>query len=109
MVACSGISEVDDGLIRPHFERRCLFRAGYPDAAPRFGYVPLLALLPRRVSEDEIALLARKLAGSNRRRMDTADVGVEITRITDELPLPNDVERVQSRLTTIGGPDTFSG
>jgi hypothetical protein len=85
------------------------FRAGYPDAAPRFGYVPLLALLPRRVSEDEIALLARKLAGSNRRRMDTTDVGVEITRITDELPLPTDVERVQSRLSTIGGPDTFSG
>ena len=85
------------------------FRAGYPDAAPRLGYVPLLALLPRRVSEDEIALLARKLAGSNRRRMDTADVGVEITRITDELPLPKDIERVQSRFSIIGGPDTFSG
>jgi hypothetical protein len=85
------------------------FRAGYPDAAPHLGYVPLLALLPRRVSEDEIALLAHKLAGSNRRRMDTADVGVEITRITDELPLPKDIERVQSRFSTIGGPDTFSG
>jgi len=85
------------------------FRAGYPDAAPRLGYVPLLALLPRRVSEDEIALLARKLAGSDRRCMDTADVGVEITRITDELPSPKDIERVQSRLSTIGVPDTFSG
>jgi Protein of unknown function (DUF3349) len=85
------------------------FRAGYPDAAPRFGYAPLLALLPRRVSDDEIALLARKLTGSNRRRMDTADVGVEITRITDELPLPKDIERVRSRLSTIGGPDAFSG
>jgi hypothetical protein len=84
-------------------------RAGYLDAAPRFGYAPLLALLPRRVSDDEIALLARKLTGSNRRRMDTADVGVEITRITDELPLPKDIERVRSRLSTIGGPDTISG
>jgi hypothetical protein len=25
-------------------------------------------------------------------------VGVEITRITDELPLPDDIERVQRRL-----------
>jgi uncharacterized phage protein gp47/JayE len=41
--------------------------------------------------------------------MDTADVGVEITRITDELPSPKDIERVQSRLSTIGVPDTFSG
>jgi hypothetical protein len=86
-----------------------LFRAGYPAGAPRLGYVPMLALLPRRVSEDEIALLARKLAGSDRRRMDTADFGVEITRITDELPLPMDIERIQSRLSTIGGPDTSSG
>jgi hypothetical protein len=86
-----------------------LFRAGYPAGAPRLGYVPVLALLPRRVSEDEILALTRKLAGSNFRRLDRADLGVEITRITDELPLPTDIERVQTRLSAIGGPESSSG
>jgi hypothetical protein len=86
-----------------------LFRAGYPAGAPRLGYVPVLALLPRRVSDDEILALTRTLAGSKFRRLDRADVGVEITRITDELPLPADIERVQSRLSAIGGAESSSG
>jgi hypothetical protein len=32
----------------------------------------------------------------------TADVGVEITRITNEMPSPDDVERIQRRLQAIG-------
>jgi hypothetical protein len=40
-----------------------------------------------------------------RRSIDTADAGVEITRITDEMPSPpDDIERVRHRLTAIGRP-----
>ena len=35
-------------------------------------------------------------------RISTADVGVEITRITNEMPSPDDLERIQRRLTAIG-------
>jgi hypothetical protein len=77
-------------------------RAGYPTGAPPFGYAPLLALLPRRVSDDEIRVIVSKFAGPRRRPVDNADVGVEITRITHEMPLPDDIERVQHRLTGIG-------
>lgn len=73
-------------------------RAGYPGGAPSVGYAPLLSLLPRRVSEDEIATIARKLFVPQRYSVDSVDVGVEITRITDELPSVNDVQRVQRRM-----------
>ncbi len=73
-------------------------RAGYPSGAPAFGYVPLLALLPRRVSDDGITAITRKLIAPQRRSIDDADVGMEITMITDEMPSVDDIERVQHRL-----------
>ncbi|OBF81317.1 hypothetical protein A5791_06710 [Mycobacterium sp. 852002-51163_SCH5372311] len=75
-------------------------RAGHPTGMP--GYVPLFALLPRRVSEDEITAIVWQLVANGRRRVDTADVGVEITRITQAMPLPDDVERVRRRLAGAG-------
>ena len=76
-------------------------RAGYPTGMPAVGYAPLLALLPRRVSDDETRLIISKLVP---RPVDNVDVGVEITRLTHEMPLPDDIERVQRRLTAIGWP-----
>jgi Protein of unknown function (DUF3349) len=77
-------------------------RAGYPNDAPVTGYAPLLALLPRRVSDDEATRIASTLLGRQRRSIDRADVGVEITRITDELPSLEDIERVERRLDSMG-------
>ncbi len=77
-------------------------RAGYPTGMPAVGYVPLLALLPRRASDDEITVITRELAVHRRGPIDTADVGVEIIRITHEMPLPDDIERIQHRLAEIG-------
>ena len=77
------------------------FRAGYPSAAPRVGYVPLLALLPRRVTDDEIVTITRRLLTPEYRCADNVDVAVEITRVTGELPSVDDIERVQRRLGAI--------
>ena len=79
-------------------------RTGYPKGLPATGYVPILALLRRRVSDDEILTITTKLIVPGRRSIDTADAGVEVTRITDEMPSPDDVERVRRRLTAIGRP-----
>ncbi|SPM32441.1 hypothetical protein BN000_04823 [Mycobacterium rhizamassiliense] len=78
------------------------FRGGYPAGTPTVGYAPLLALLPRRVSEDEMALLAAKLASAKRRFLDRIDLGVEITRLTHEMPLLDDIDRLQRRLSAFG-------
>ncbi len=77
-------------------------RAGYPSGAPALGYAPLLALLPRRVSDDEITTIATKLLAPRRRSVDDVDVGVEITRATDQLPSVDEIERVRRRLSAAG-------
>ncbi len=77
-------------------------RAGYPNAAPATGYVPLLALLPRKVSDHEALMITSMLIGRKRRAIDAADVGVEITRVTGEMPSFDDIERVQRRLDATG-------
>ena len=84
-------------------------RAGYPSGAPAVGYVPLLALLPRRVSDDEVAAITGKLRAPARRRVDDIDIGVEITRVTHEMPSLNDIERVRRRLGAVGRPGNHQG
>lgn len=79
-------------------------RAGYPSGMPGTGYVPAVALLPRRVSDDEIITITSELVLCRHRPISTADIGVEVTRITNELPSLDDIERVQRRLDAIGCP-----
>jgi Protein of unknown function (DUF3349) len=79
-------------------------RAGYPTGMPATGYVPLAALLPRRVCDDEItAITSEFMRRWGARPISTADVGLAITRITNEMPSLEDIERVKRRLDAIGG------
>ena len=80
-------------------------RADYPVGWPINGYVPLAALSRRRVSDDEIAAISSKLA-IRPGPISNADVGVEITRFINEMPSPQDIERVRRRLDTIGRAST---
>jgi hypothetical protein len=77
-------------------------RAGYPEGIPPTDYFPVLALLSRRMSNDEVKLVAHEL--TQRGDFDHVDIGVLITQITDELPLPADIERVRERLVAKGWP-----
>ena len=77
-------------------------RAGYPDGIPPTDYFPVLALLTRRLSNDEVKLVSRELM--QRGDFDHVDIGVLITQLTDELPAPEDVERVRERLAAKGWP-----
>jgi Protein of unknown function (DUF3349) len=77
-------------------------RAGYPEGIPQTDYFPVLALLSRRLSTDEIKMVAREL--KHRHDFDDVDIGVLITRLTDELPAPDDIERVRTRLDAKGWP-----
>ncbi|WP_343600496.1 DUF3349 domain-containing protein [Mycobacterium sp.] len=77
-------------------------RAGYPDGVPPTDYLPLLALLSRRLTTDEVTAVARELM--DRDEFDRIDIGVVITKFTDQLPAPDDVERVRARLAAKGWP-----
>jgi Protein of unknown function (DUF3349) len=76
--------------------------SGYPEGVPGPDRVPLLALLRRRLTDDEVKAVAQDLA--DRGEFDHIDIGVLITQMTDELPAPADVERVRARLAAKGWP-----
>ena len=77
-------------------------RAGYPEGIPPTDYFPVLALLTRRLSNDEVKVVAREVMQND--GIDDVDIGVLITQITDQLPSPADVERVRERLAAKGWP-----
>jgi hypothetical protein len=77
-------------------------RAGYPEGIPPTDSFPVLALLTRRLSNDEVKAVTNELM--QRGDFDHVDIAVMITRLTDELPTPEDVERVRARLAAKGWP-----
>ena len=77
-------------------------RAGYPEGIPPTDYFPVLALLSRRLSSDEVKAVASELMQWG--DFDDVDIGVLITQFTDELPSPEDIERVRERLAAKGWP-----
>jgi hypothetical protein len=79
-------------------------RAGYPNGVPESDYIPLLAILARRLSNDEVRQVAHELIEGGTLPADDIDIGVVITRVTDELPRDEDVQRVRDRLVSVGWP-----
>jgi hypothetical protein len=80
-------------------------REGYPSGVPPQDYVPLLALLRRRLSDDEVAEVARELEAAGLAPAARDDIAVSITRVTDALPSQDDIDRVRDHLAFRGFPD----
>jgi hypothetical protein len=76
--------------------------SGYPEGVPGPDRVPLFALLRLRLTDDEVKTVAQALM--DRGEFDHVDISVLITQMTDELPAPEDVERVRNRLAAKGWP-----
>ena len=72
---------------------------GYPAGVPPKDYIPLVALLRRRLSDDEILQIAEEIAALGYEPGETAsDIGVSITKLTDAVPGPEDIARVEEHL-----------
>ncbi|GAB2539096.1 DUF3349 domain-containing protein [Nocardia heshunensis] len=79
-------------------------RAGYPQGVPDHDYLPLLAVLARRLTEDQVRQVAAELILLGALPADRADVGVLITKLTDEMPRDADLDRVLAQLRAGGWP-----
>jgi hypothetical protein len=79
-------------------------RAGYPEGVPERDYVPLLALLARRLTAEEVATVAAQLRDEGTLPVTNTDIGELIMGITDELPRHEDVARVRAQLASGGWP-----
>jgi hypothetical protein len=82
-------------------------RVGYPAGLPDQDYVPLVALLRRRLSDDELRAVSRHLRDSGTISTDRVDVGTAIAKVTSELPSEEDIERVRHYLSEHGWPRDF--
>lgn len=78
-------------------------RAGYPDGVPAHDYVPLFALLARRLSDADVAALAEELAATGDQASARA-IREAIASATNSHPLESDVSRVSARLAAGGWP-----
>jgi hypothetical protein len=76
--------------------------AGYPEEVPGPDRVPLLALLKRRLIDEEVNAVAQDLI--DRGKFEPVDIGVLITQITAQMPSAEDIERVRQRLAAKGWP-----
>ncbi|WP_068277870.1 DUF3349 domain-containing protein [Aldersonia kunmingensis] len=79
-------------------------RAGYPQGVPEADYIPLLAILTRRLSDEEVQQITGRLVDIGVLPVEKTDIGVMITKVTDEMPLETDVQRVRNRLESGGWP-----
>lgn len=82
-------------------------REGYPSGVPERDYVPLMALLRRRLTDKEVKQVSRALVRNRILPADVIDIGVGITKVTDDMPSPADVQRVRRRLKKKGWPTDF--
>jgi len=79
-------------------------RHSYPAGVPERDFQPLLALMRRRLSEDEVHELGDRLVADGLVPADRIDVGVGITKVTQDLPAPDEIDRVVHHLEAYGFP-----
>jgi hypothetical protein len=99
--AAGGFDEVRSGLLARVVE---WLRAGYPSGLPERDFVPLVALLRRRLSDEEVQVVARRLVEAGILPSGRVDIGAEVARVTTELPAERDVQRVRGYLAERGWP-----
>jgi hypothetical protein len=89
----------------PHFLASIVewLRAGYPDGVPEHDYLPLFALLTRKLGDEEVTAVADELAASADPASARA-VRDAIAAVTHHTPLDADIARVSARLAAGGWP-----
>lgn len=101
-----GVADVTgQGLVRRVVD---WLRVGYPKGLPDRDYVPLFALLRRRLTEDEVQEVSHRLAAEGVISTDRIDIGTAVAKVTSELATQEDVERVRHYLAEHGWPTDFS-
>lgn len=79
-------------------------RAGYPNGVPEVDYIPLFALLSRRLTAEEVQQVIDELVQEGRlnETVSLDMVRKAITAVTEQPALQSDVERIQEKLASVG-------
>ena len=81
-------------------------RAGYPDGVPPKDYYPVLALLKRSLTEDEVVEAARSILRTNdgESPVTEAEIQLAIAAVTNQEFSADDIHQVSARLASVGWP-----
>ncbi|GAA4397527.1 hypothetical protein GCM10023168_02560 [Fodinibacter luteus] len=82
-------------------------REGYPGGVPEHDYLPLLALLERRLTRSEVKKVAKALRRADVSPAGPDDIAAAITSVTHTDPSENDLRRVRDQLASKGWPVEF--
>jgi uncharacterized protein (DUF2267 family) len=80
-------------------------RDGYPEGVPPKDYFPLLALLKRSLTEEEVVKAAQSILKANDSETVTEDeIRKAVQSVIDKAPNPEEIHQVASRLASVGWP-----
>lgn len=82
-------------------------REGYPGGVPEHDYMPLIALLERRLTRSEVKKVAKALRRADVSPAGPSDIAAAITNVTHADPSDNDLRRVRDQLAKKGWPVEF--
>ena len=82
-------------------------REGYPGGVPEHDYLPLLALLERRLTRSEVKKVAKALRRADVSPAGPSDIAAAISHYTHAEPSENDLRRVRDQLAKKGWPVEF--
>ncbi len=82
-------------------------REGYPGGVPEHDYLPLLALLERRLTRSEVKKIAKALRRADVSPAGPQDIAEAITSYTHTEPNEDDLRRVRDQLAKKGWPVEF--
>jgi hypothetical protein len=77
-------------------------RKGYPQGVPEQDYLPLFALLRRRLSDEEVQQIAEDLAVQSPDEHTSNAIRSAIEHLLNETPSESDVDRVRAQLLAAG-------
>jgi len=78
---------------------------GYPEGVPAKDYFPLLALLKRSLTEDEVVKAAQSiLRESNSDSVTEDEIRKAVQSVIEKEPNPEEIHQVASRLASVGWP-----
>jgi hypothetical protein len=78
---------------------------GYPDGVPPKDYFPLLALLKRSLTEEEVIKAAQSiLKSTDADEVTEAAIRTAVQAVIAKEPNPEEIHQVASRLASVGWP-----
>ena len=78
---------------------------GYPDGVPQKDYFPLLALLKRSLTEEEVVKAAQAILRESDSDTVTEDeIREAVHAVIEKEPNPEEIHQVAARLASVGWP-----